>query len=99
MASSERKLHDLSMDINPRQRPPRRGDRVQVHGFLDIFEVVRVGHNGATADVKHIGVPGPDYIEVEILSQELIYLNTPQTTTPPKGHPPVESPSQTQRPL
>ena len=68
---------------NTRQRP-RKGDRVQINGFLGVFEVVHVGPNGATADVKHLGLPGPDYIEVEILSQELIYINTPPVMAPPK---------------
>ena len=76
-------LHDLGMD-NSWQRP-RKGDRVQINGFLGVFEVVQVGPNGATADLKHLGAPGPDYIEAEILAQELIYLNNPKTMTPSKN--------------
>jgi hypothetical protein len=76
MALKDDRKHDVSMN-NIAQRP-RKGDRVQINGFLGVFEVVRVENNGSTADLKHLGVPGPDYIEKEILSHELVYPNARQ---------------------
>jgi hypothetical protein len=63
------------MRMNSKTRRPRIGDQVGIAGFLGRFEVVQVGLNGAMTDLKHLGVPGPDYIERDILSHELIYLN------------------------
>jgi hypothetical protein len=63
--------HHLNMDRN--KRPPRIGDRVQISGFLGTFEVVQIRQEGLMTDLKHLGFSGPDYIEREILSKELIY--------------------------
>jgi hypothetical protein len=49
------------------------GDMVQIMGFSGTFEVVQVRQDGLFADLKHLGSPGPDYIEKEIFSWELIY--------------------------
>jgi hypothetical protein len=48
---------------------------------LGRFEVIQVGLNGATTDLKHVGLSGPDYIERDILSHELIYLNAQKLDT------------------
>jgi len=78
MALRGREQQDVSMD-SMRARP-RKGDRVQINGFLGLFEVVQVGMDGSTADLKHLDLSGPDYIEKEILYHELIYPNDPQLT-------------------
>ena len=75
MARLDSRLHDQSMD-NTLKRP-RKGDRVQINGFLGAFEVVQVAQDGSTADVRHVGSHGPDYIEKDILSHELIYPTLP----------------------
>ena len=67
--------------MNSKIRRPRIGDQVKIAGFLGRFEVVQVGLNGAMTDVKHLGSSGPDYIERDILSHELIYLNAPRLET------------------
>jgi hypothetical protein len=59
------------------------GDRVQIMGFTGTFEVVQLRQGGLVADLKHLGSPGPDYIEKEIFSCELIYPNPPH---PPPRH-------------
>ena len=63
------------MDMNTSTRPPRIGDRVRISGFLGTFEIVQIRQEGLMTDLKHLGFPGPDYIEREILSRELIYEN------------------------
>jgi hypothetical protein len=71
MVSRQFQVHSFIMDRN--KRPPRIGDRVQISGFLGHFEVVQIRQEGLMTDLKHLGFPGPDYIEREILSKELIY--------------------------
>ena len=71
MAQPESQMHDLSMPII--RNSPSIGDRVQIAGFLGEFEVVQVRNGGLMADVRHLGSPGPDYIEEDILSTDLIY--------------------------
>lgn len=67
--------------MNPKTRRPRIGDQVGIAGFLGRFEVVKVGIDGATTDLKHLGLSGPDYIERDILCHELIYLNAQKLDT------------------
>ena len=71
-------VHSLIMDRN--KRLPRIGDRVQISGFLGNFEVVQIRQEGLMTDLKHLGFPGPDYIEREILSKELIYPDQQEVT-------------------
>jgi hypothetical protein len=71
MVHGQDSLHSLIMDRN--KRPPRIGDQVQISGFLGTFEIVQIRQEGLMTDLKHLGFPGPDYIEREILSKELIY--------------------------
>lgn len=59
-------------------RKPRIGDHVRIDGFLGVFEVVRIERNGMMVDLKHLGRPGSDYIEKEILTRELKYLDSPR---------------------
>ncbi|MGA2218830.1 MAG: hypothetical protein ABSG51_12130 [Terracidiphilus sp.] len=59
-------------------KTPRIGDRVKVVGFLGTFEVIHVQPDGSMTDLKHLDTPGPDYIEREIFTRELIYLNSPE---------------------
>jgi hypothetical protein len=68
--------HHLNMDRNT--RPPRIGDRVRISGFLGLFEIVQIRQEGLMTDLKHLGFSGPDYIEREILSKELIYEDQPE---------------------
>lgn len=72
MALQKSGPHDVRMDSL--KRIPRIGDQVRITGFSGRFEVVRVGKDGSMADLKHLDVPGPDYIERDILHHELIYL-------------------------
>ena len=74
MALWESRLHHGSM--NTRRQPPRIGDRVRISGFLGSFEIVEIRQDGLMADLKHLDLPGPEYIEREILSKELIYLGS-----------------------
>jgi hypothetical protein len=78
MVLLDSRLHDLSME-NARKRPLAE-KRVQINCFLGVFEVIQIGQNG-------LDVPGPDYVETEIVSQELIYLESPQFLTPSKRLP------------
>ncbi len=73
MARRYLRLHDLKMDTSLKR--PSIGDRVQLTGFLGVFEVVRLVQNGSMVDLKHLDKGGPDYIEQEMSSRELIYLN------------------------
>lgn len=73
IAKQKSVLDDTGM--NTKTRRPRVGDLVGISGFLGRFEVIQVGLDGAMTDLKHLGSPGPDYIERDILSHELIYLN------------------------
>ena len=57
-------------------RRPRVGDLVRIDGFLGDFEIVRVERNGLMVDLRHLGRPGSDYIEKEILTRELRYHDT-----------------------
>jgi hypothetical protein len=79
MALREWRLHYLSMETHARM--PRVGDRVRIKGFLGVFEVVEVGPQGSMVDVKHLDLPGPAYIEKEVLWHELVYLHAQQKTT------------------
>jgi hypothetical protein len=63
-------------------KKPCIGDRVRIMGFLGEFEVVQIRQNGLMTDLKHLGLPGEAYIETEVLSKELIYLDRPQPTAP-----------------
>lgn len=63
-------------------RKPRIGDHVRIDGFLGVFEIVRIERNGMMVDLKHLGMPGPDYIEKEILTRELMYLDSPRPVSP-----------------
>jgi hypothetical protein len=67
--------------MNSKIRRPRLGDQVGIAGFLGRFEVIQIGLNGAIIDLKHLGSCGPDYIERDILSHELIYLNAEKLDT------------------
>jgi hypothetical protein len=61
---------------------PLVGDRVRIKGFLGVFEVVEVEMHGSMVDVKHLDdLPGPAYIEKEVLWHELVYLHAQQKTT------------------
>ena len=71
------------------RKVPRIGDRVRIVGFMGEFQVVRVWQGGIMADLRHLGSAGPDYIEKEILSRDLIY---PEPPRPPAN----QSASQTQ---
>lgn len=71
MAHGIYKPHPLNMDRH--NRPPRIGDRVRISGFLGTYEIVQIRQEGLMTDLKHLGFSGPDYIEREILSRELIY--------------------------
>ena len=66
-------------------RLPRIGDRVRIDGFLGTFEIVRVDRNGLMVDLKHLGRPGSDYIEKEILTRELNYVDSPRPAVPIDG--------------
>jgi hypothetical protein len=79
IAKQKSVLDDVRM--NSKTRRPRIGDQVGIAGFLGRFEVIQVGLNGATTDLKHLGLSGPDYIERDILSHELIYLNAEKLDT------------------
>jgi hypothetical protein len=70
--------HYLTMDRN--NRHPRIGDRVRISGFLGKFEIVQIRQDGLMTDLKHLGFSGPDYIEREILSKELIYEDQRETS-------------------
>jgi hypothetical protein len=65
MALQKSRPHDVKMDTL--KRIPRIGDQVRIAGFSGRFEVVKVEKNGSMADLKHLDVPGPDYIERDIL--------------------------------
>ena len=65
---------------------PRIGDRVRIDGFLGVFEIVRIERNGLMVDVKHLGWPGSDYIEKEILTRELQYLDTADSSVRANEH-------------
>jgi hypothetical protein len=78
MARGTFQPHHLNMDRN--KRPPRIGDRVKISGFLGTFEIVQIRQEGLMTDLKHLGFPGPDYIEREILSRELIYEDQQETS-------------------
>ena len=67
------------VEMSSKTKRPRVGDQVGIAGFLGRFEVVQVALDGAMTDLKHLGIAGPDYIERDILSQELIYLNVRKT--------------------
>jgi hypothetical protein len=69
-------------------RLPRIGDQVRIDGFLGIFEIVRVDRNGLMVDLKHLGRPGSDYIEKEILTRELNYVDLPRPAIPINGNAP-----------
>jgi hypothetical protein len=60
--------------MNTRRQTPRVGDRVRISGFIGAFEIVEIRQDGLMTDLKHLDLPGPEYIEREILSKELIYL-------------------------
>jgi hypothetical protein len=79
MAQGQRRLQDMSM-ISMR-KVPRIGDRVRIVGFVGDFQVVKVWQNGIMADLRHLGSAGPDYIEKEILSRDLIYPDPPRPST------------------
>jgi hypothetical protein len=66
-------------------RRPRLGDQVRIDGFLGVFEIVRVDRNGLMVDLKHVGRHGSDYIEKEILTRELTYVDVPRTAVPIDG--------------
>jgi hypothetical protein len=76
MAVTVHSLDDLSMNIT--RKYPSIGDRVQIDGFLGEFEVVQVRNDGMMADLRHLGSPGPDYLEKDILSRDLIYSRRSQ---------------------
>ena len=61
-------------------KTPCIGDRVRIMGFLGEFEIVQVRQDGLMTDLKHLGLPGDAYIETEVLSRELIYLDPPRST-------------------
>jgi len=63
--------------MNSIRRIPRKGDRVQILGFLGTFEVVLFKADG-TCDLRHLDSPGPDYIENQVFWRELVYLNPSQ---------------------
>ena len=79
IAKQSSTLDDVGM--NSKIRRPCIGDQVGIAGCLGRFEVIQVGFNGAMTDLKHLGVSGPDYIERDILSHELIYLNPQKADT------------------
>jgi len=68
------------LNMNRSNRPPRIGDRVRISGFLGMFEIVQIRQEGLMTDLKHLGFSGPDYIEREILSKELIYEDLQETS-------------------
>lgn len=76
MDRSDLRLHDSKMDTLLRR--PSIGDRVRLTGFLGVFEVVRIVQDGSLVDLKHLDFTGPDYIEQEVCSQDLIYLSAQQ---------------------
>lgn len=78
MAQRGLRLHDFNMDTLLRR--PSIGDRVRLTGFLGVFEVVRIVQDGSLVDLKHLDFTGPDYIEQEVCSQDLIYLSAQQLT-------------------
>ncbi|MGA2651297.1 MAG: hypothetical protein ABSF28_12270 [Terracidiphilus sp.] len=80
MAWGTFKPHPLNMDRN--RRRPRIGDRVRISGFLGQFEIVQIRQEGLMTDLKHLGFSGPDYIEREILSRELIYEDQQEASQP-----------------
>lgn len=84
------------MDIT--RKKPCIGDRVKIAGFLGAFEVVQVRQNGLMTDLKHLGLPGPDYIEREVLAKELIYLNSPAAPANPSTSRPVDRPMRSATP-
>lgn len=59
-----------------RERAPRLGDRVRINGFVGLFEIILLRENGM-CDLKHLDSAGSDYIETELLSKELIYIDHP----------------------
>jgi hypothetical protein len=69
------------VEMSSKTKTPGVGDHVGIAGFLGRFEVVQVALEGAMTDLKHLGISGPDYIERDILSQELIYLNVRKTNS------------------
>ena len=77
MALQERRMHHLFMDMM--RKKPCIGDRVRIMGFLGLFEVIQIRQNGLMVDLKHLNLPGPDYIEKEVLAKELIYLKPSQS--------------------
>lgn len=58
-------------------RRPSIGDEVGINGFLGLFEIVRIDRNRLMVDLKHLGLPGSDYIEKDILTRELNYGERP----------------------
>ncbi len=66
-------LHHLKMDTSLKR--PSVGARVRLSGFLGVFEIVRIAQDGSFVDLKHLDNGGPDYIEQEMSSRDLIYLN------------------------
>jgi hypothetical protein len=76
MAQRGSRLHDFNMDTLLRR--PNIGDRVRLTGFLGVFEVVRIVQDASLVDLKHLDFTGPDYIEQEVCTQDLIYLNAQQ---------------------
>lgn len=80
MALPESRPEDVAMDSIMKR--PCIGDRVRINGFLGVFEIVQIRQEGLMVDLKHLCVPGPDYIEREVLSKELIYLKPPQPLIP-----------------
>jgi hypothetical protein len=60
------------------RRVPREGDRIQIAGFLGVFEVVGVREGGTSADLKHLSMECWDYTEEDLLSKETVYMNPPQ---------------------
>ena len=72
-------------------RMPRIGDRVKIDGFLGEFEIVQIERNGLMVDLKHLGRPGSDYIEKEILTRELTYVDPPRAGAPSGGAAPRQA--------
>jgi hypothetical protein len=64
------------------RRKPGIGDQVQITGFLGEFEAVQIRQHGLAVDLKHLGLPKPDYIERDIPTSELIYPNPHRTLGP-----------------
>ncbi|MGD0733413.1 MAG: hypothetical protein ABR956_19270 [Terracidiphilus sp.] len=61
--------------MDNKTRVPRKGDRIQIAGFLGVFEVIELREDGLCADLKHLSLPCWDHTEENLPSKELVYLN------------------------